>query len=209
MAKLVGETKDIIFLAPLIEEKIVHQPRYVYGREKRNGETVFAVQLSISGTQRELGEFSDLEPALRFADMATLRFRKYRRNSVFNYSEAQAVADTANDEDNGGKLAIYILSRQENVLRAGGNLSEVSRSAPINPVHRRTAKSVLSRLAVLEAVVVSLQNELKISVIVPPIIITDPIIPAPAPIFYPTVISVNPKPPAQLTLPTIWKQTSS
>src|SRR5688572_19074090 len=115
LANLALETKNVIFLTELIDPNIPAIQHYVYGREKRNGGQVFVVQLSISGTQRELGEFSEIEPALRFADMATLRFKRYRKRSTYNFSEAQAIADTNNTEENGGVLAGYILSRQENL----------------------------------------------------------------------------------------------
>lgn len=217
MAELVGQAKDILFLAPLIEQK--ESPCHYVSA----GNCGLMVSMSISGIQRNLGRgFIDAEMASRFADMASLRFRKYRRRLEWNYSEAQAIADTANTEECGGEMANFLLGRLHNELR--GSLKECDVSAEPKAKTRRTVHSRLAALeaafkalSILEAVVVSLQNEVNAAnqtiaslagpvVIVPPIHTTDPI-PAYEPVFYPNITCTGPDPSLHITNtpPTIWK----
>lgn len=202
---MIGQAKDTFFVAPLIEPK--ESPCHYVS----NGNCGLMVLMSISGIQRNLGRgFIDAEMASRFADMASLRFRKYRRRLEWNYSEAQAIADTANDEDNGGKLVNWILGRIHNEIRS--SLKECS--APKNPAelkaNRRTAKAALasleSRIVISELRIDRLEKSL--SDLADKAFRNQAPAPDNPPISYPQVTCIDPDN-NQLavikTVPTIWK----
>jgi hypothetical protein len=145
---ILGRAKDLLFIVPPIQPKA--PPIYYVTPSHRCG-SGFIVKMSISGQQHTLADgIIDLEIACRFADMASLRFKKFRRNLKWNFSEAQAIADTRNDEENGGQLANFLLARLHNRLEEAGQLKEIhidrSGPAPAIPVRR----TVESRLATLE-----------------------------------------------------------
>lgn len=146
---------DLMFLAPLLEPTTKFPMHYVCSRGNDN----LHVQLSVSGRQRLIGhKILDPEIACRFADMASLRFRKYRKHTKWNFSEAQAIADTKNDEENGGMLACFLLTRLFNRWRNAGTLKEIE-ATPEKPKSNR--RTVESRLVVLEEQL----NELRIDAI--------------------------------------------
>lgn len=156
MANIVGQAKDLFFLAPLIESKENPPRLYVYPRN--NG---LMVQMSISGRQHLIGSgLQDMEIACRFADMATLRFKKYRRRLAWNYSEAQAIADTANTEENGGALANWLLARLASELGNDGMLEERKEvfHSPVKEKQKPNRRTVEMRLAELEKRVATLES---------------------------------------------------
>lgn len=216
--EVTGGYADLMFLTPLIINK--ENPCKYLAKIR---ECHWTVKMRISGREHEIGhDIGDSEIASRFADMAMLRFRNYRKRLDWNFSEAQAIADTANTEEKGGQLANYLLTRVENWLKNKNALKVVERLSPppkdpsaaranrrkadsridalesrqtaqettINTLRAKLAEAQ-DRIANLEAVVCSLQNEInevaarsKSDCIATSIVTTDP---------YP-----NP-------LPTMWK----
>jgi len=161
---ILGDAKELVFLAPPIGDP----GKWVrYAAPSRRCGFGFYVRMSISGVQRILADgILDMEIAQRFADMASLRFKKYRRSLKWNFSEAQAVADTKNEEENGGALANFLLARLENKFRNEGTLKEVEPQKVNQPsAVRRTVESRLAeldkRLATLASDIAAL--ELKIT----------------------------------------------
>lgn len=133
----------MLFFNPLIDSTITPAG---YAVSQQN-DFRFTVRFSINGKRWSLCGIQDFETACRFADMFVLRFRKYLRVDAirWNFSEAQAVADTADDSERGGNLANFFLARSEREL--AGVLVERTRTD-----EPRTAKPAqVNRLDVLEA----------------------------------------------------------
>ena len=143
---ILGDAKELIFLAPPVGE--LTQVKYVTPSQRCG--FGFIVKMNVSGIQRILADgILDKEIACRFADMASLRFRKYRRNLKWNFSEAQAIADSKNEEENGGALANFLLARLENKFRNDGTLKEIMCRDNKQP-SARLRRTVEQRLAALE-----------------------------------------------------------
>ena len=89
---------------------------------------LFMVKMSISGTQQVLGYFQTLQTAARFADMASLFFREYRKGDpMFNFSEAQARFDLENEPE-----ALELLEQIFTALNTAGKLKLKFKSKPIS-----------------------------------------------------------------------------
>lgn len=152
---------DLMFITPLLVPTEKYPMHYVCSRGVDN----FIVQLSVSGRQRLIGhKIVDPEIACRLADMASLKFRKYRKHTKYNFSEAQAITDTKNDEENGGVLACFLLARLFNRWRNADTLKEIAPASVKVKSNRRTVESRLasleSRLAALEFISVSNTEEI-------------------------------------------------
>lgn len=202
---LSDKASQLMFMAGLIEPTTKFPMYNVSTRVGPDGFGQNLVSLFMSGKERFIGyKIADPEIACRFADMATLRFRKYIRRVKWNFSEAQAIADTANNEQDGGELARMLLDRRANTWKlAGIILKEVPKAASVKVKSNR--RTVESRLASLESRLAALESN-RVTVAVPPIHTTDPLPQAP-PIFYPTVTCTGPTPiPITVKTPdTIWK----
>ncbi len=118
----------------------------------------FVVQMSIAGSQVVLAYIDDRQSALRFADMASLRFQRYRKGPPkYNYSEAQAIADTANEDADGGVLANFLLARLAVAFSDFLNEPQPKQKllAPKSPANL----SIDERLDALELRITNLDNE--------------------------------------------------
>jgi len=125
LANICKESATILF-APLLSDHKLTSMHHVYCLPAITRRP-YVVKFSIGSRVRTLGFFSIRENACRFADMVTLRFWKYRRRNTpqrFNYTEAQAIADT-----NGNPEAAYILAQVETHLSV--HLTEYSIRTPI------------------------------------------------------------------------------
>lgn len=147
--EVTGGYADLMFLTPLIVDK--ENPCKYLAKIR---ECHWTVKMRISGREHEIGhDIGDSEIASRFADMAMLRFRNYRKSLDWNFSEAQAIADTANTEEKGGQLANYLLTRVENWLKNKNALKVVERLSPPpkDPsAARANRRKADSRIAALE-----------------------------------------------------------
>lgn len=151
-----GTARDLMFFAPPLEPRTALSLPMHFVCSRDDGQLV---QMTISGKQYLLGEkIYDPEIACRFADMASLRFRKYRRgNPRWNFSEAQAIADTANTEENGGQLAVFLLTCLENKLRRAGMLVEIT--STINTQPKQPRRTLEQRIAAIEQRITQLEQQ--------------------------------------------------
>lgn len=140
---------DLMFLADLIEPTTKFPMHNVRTRGGFGGFGQYVIQIPMSGKKRFIGyKISDPEIACRFADMASLRFRKYIRRVKWNFSEAQAIADTANTEENGGQLATFLLVRREKIWKRDGIILTEVGPVKVQTPKRRTVESRLHALEV-------------------------------------------------------------
>lgn len=193
--ELSDKAADLVFIAPLIEPNVSPRTHNVSTRTGPGGFGQYLVKVRLGSKQFFIGHrIADLEIARRFADMATLRFRKYIKRIKWNFSEAQAIADTANTEENGGELAGMLLIRRERLWKNDGIiLEEIFQPAPRAPSPKR--RTVESRLAALESelgvaklTLASLQDKVFVLELPPTPTVYDPTPPTP-------------------TFPTIWSKT--
>lgn len=110
---------------------------YAYCSPQYTGK-LFMVKMSIAGAQYVLGYFQTLPTAARFADMASLFFKPYRRGEpVFNFNEAQAVFDLANETE-----AVALLEKIWHCLNDAGKLTEEKEEKPVAEEKILKAKTV-------------------------------------------------------------------
>jgi len=118
----------------------------------------YVVQMSIAGSQVVLAYIDDYQSALRFADMASLRFQRYRKGPPkYNYSEAQATYDTQNEEENGGALANFLLARL--AVAFGDFLNDTQPKQKLCAPSSPAKLSLDERLDALELRITNLDNE--------------------------------------------------
>lgn len=152
--QIAGAARELCFFNPPISPLVA--TRYVYGKPKAKGDIIFTIQISISGIQREIGEHTDHETALRYADCASYYFRKYRKGEPkYNFSEQQAIADLSETKTNGGELANFLLARLANLYRNEGSLNEYT-AAPARTINR---VRIVSRISELQQRIVALESQ--------------------------------------------------
>jgi hypothetical protein len=143
---IISESKTVNFDYPLMDRNSTPRMHHVY----KATEDEFEVHMKFKNMVCLLGRFRNLETACRFADMATYRWRDYRRTTLkYNFSESQARIDSADDSETGGTLARHLLGRIQTILTSEGLLSHTKfvRKQPkekkqgnANPVSARVAK---------------------------------------------------------------------